>query len=235
MRLRPLLTAALACALPLTAVAAVGDAVAAQPGAVRAVPDDCPNPPNELPGPYYCNEARLGPAVLPNTEPVATLLRGYQRFGGLSATHFVKLYATDKGDWQFAPDRGFQKLDGKVDMTRWTVPVGTELDRFGPLKGGYLSDPGTPFVQRSLTPDALNPDGDGKAYHCLNVLQEFDVRRGHTAAFFGMPGGGVQEWLDKDLKPEQLDGQEYKIDVLVKEKYLEVVDDQQCAVTPTGA
>ncbi|MEU3497410.1 TNT domain-containing protein [Kitasatospora cineracea] len=136
------------------------------------------------PGRYYCGDSRLGPAVLPGTEPVATLLRGYQRFGA--------------------------------------------------LKGGYLSDPGTPFAQRSLTPDALNPDKDGKPHHCLNVLKPFDVQRGHTAAFYGMPGGGIQEWLDKKLKPEGLEG-DSKIDNLIAKGYLAVVSDDECTVTPTGA
>ncbi|GHF59940.1 hypothetical protein GCM10018790_42330 [Kitasatospora xanthocidica] len=239
MRLRSMFVVSLACALPMTGVAAAGNAVA-QPRSVRAVlPDDCPTrtvPPVEHPEQYYCQDPRLGPAALPNTEPVATLLRGYQRFGGLSATNFVKLYAdSTTGNWLFAPDRGFQRLNGQVNRTRWTVPVGTRLDRFGALKGGYLADPGTPFTQLAVTPDALNPDTDGKAYHCLNALKPFDVWRGHVAAFYGMPGGGIQEWLDKALKPQELGDKDYKINVLIDEKYLEVVPDDQCVVTPTGA
>ncbi|MFJ5921137.1 TNT domain-containing protein [Kitasatospora sp. NPDC092948] len=236
MRLRSLFTVSLACALPLTGVAAVGTATA-QPRDVRTVlPDDCPTrtvPPVEHAELYYCKDPRLGLADLPNTEPVANLLRGYQRFGGLSAPHFVTLYAKADGDWQFAPDRGFQRLNGKVDETVWTVPVGTKLDRFGKRDGGYLSDAGTPFVQRSMTPDAFNPQADGKIYHCLNALKEFKVQRGHTGAFFGMPGGGVQEWLDATLKPEGFTG-DYKIENLIHEKYLEEVSADQCVVTPTG-
>ncbi|WP_073812862.1 TNT domain-containing protein [Kitasatospora sp. CB01950] len=239
MRLRSLFTVSLACALPLTGLAGVGTA-AARPGDVRSVlPDDCPVrtvPPVEHPELYYCKDPRLGPAVLPNTEPVATLLRGYQRFGGLSATNFVKLYAkADTGDWEYPADRGFQRLDGKVDQTRWTVPVGTKLDRFGELKGGYISDPGTPLTQRSMTPDTLNPDSNGKVYHCLNTLKPFDVQRGHIAAFAAMPGGGIQEWLDRTLKPAELGDKDYKIDVLIAEKYLEEVSADHCVVTPTGA
>lgn len=66
-------------------------------------------------------------------------------------------------------------------------------------------------------------------------MRRFDVWRGHTAAFYGMPGGGVQEWLDKALKPAALGTKDYKIDVLIAEGYLQVVDDDQCVVTPTGA
>ncbi|MFB7470803.1 TNT domain-containing protein [Kitasatospora sp. NPDC056184] len=242
MRLRSMLTVSLACALPFTGIAVAGDAAArpAGTGAVRS--DECPGGPVDPPHPelYYCGQARLGPAALPNTEPVATMLRGYQRFGGLSATHFVQLYAnTDpqqSGRWIYPPDRGFQRINDVVDKTRWTVPQGTKLDRFGALHGGYFSDPGTPFNQRSVTPDSLNPDPDrGKAYFCLSVLKPFDVWRGHTAAFYGMPGGGVQEWLDRDLKPAELGDKDYKIDVLVNEKYLAVIGDDECAVTPTGA
>ncbi|GAA3000463.1 hypothetical protein GCM10010519_36200 [Streptomyces lactacystinicus] len=245
MRLRPMfalsLSLSLACALPLAGVAVAEDAAGRSAGAGVVRSAECPDgPADPHPELYYCGQSRLGPAALPNTEPTATLLRGYQRFGGLSAPHFVTLYAnTDpkqSGDWVYAPDRGFQQINGVVDETQWTVPVGTRLDRFGALHGGYLSDPGTPFTQRSLTPDSLNPDpDDGEVYHCLSVLKPFDVRRGHVAAFYGMPGGGIQEWLDKTLKPKELGEKDYKIDVLVAEQYLAVVNDDQCAVTPTGA
>ncbi|MFE2729349.1 TNT domain-containing protein [Kitasatospora sp. NPDC059327] len=240
MRLRPMFTLSLACALPLTGIAVAGGAVARPAPTARAGSAECPDAPADPhPERYYCGQRRLGPAALPNTDPVAEMLRGYQRFGGLSAVNFVKLYADPTPDkvWVYPPDRGFQQINGVVDKTLWTVPAGTKLDRFGALHGGYFADPGTPFAQRSVTPDALNDDAseDGRSYHCLVVRKSFDVWRGHTAAFYGMPGGGVQEWLDKDLKPKELGEKEYKINVLVDEKYLDIVADDECAVTPTGA
>ncbi|MFD7831772.1 TNT domain-containing protein [Kitasatospora sp. NPDC059803] len=247
MRVRTMLAASLACALPITGLTAAGGAAAAQPvnaqpvnaqsvRAVAVVPDDCPPPPDAtespMAGKYYCSQERFGPAAIPNDEPAATLLRGYQRFGGLSASHFVQLYydATDKR-WAYAPDRGFQRLDGKLDQTVYTVPIGTKLIRFGDITkgGGYLADPGTPFVQMAVTPDALNG-----GYHCLSAEKEFRVQKGHVAAFYGMPGGDVQEWLDPALAPSGLEGG-YKVNNLIAKGYLSELQAEQCNVAPTGS
>ncbi|MFD4537721.1 TNT domain-containing protein [Kitasatospora sp. NPDC058397] len=242
MRVRTMLAASLACALPITGLTAAGGAAAAQPvnaQSVRAaavVPDDCPPPPDAtespMAGKYYCSQERFGPAAIPNDEPAATLLRGYQRFGGLSASHFVQLYydATDKR-WAYAPDRGFQRLDGKLDQTVYAVPIGTKLIRFGDILngGGYLADPGTPFVQMAVTPDALNG-----GYHCLRAEAVFKVQKGHVAAFYGMPGGGVQEWLDPNLAPAGLEGG-YKVNNLIAKGYLSELPAERCNVTPTGS
>lgn len=247
MRVRTMFAASLACALPITGLTAAGGAAAAQSvnaqpvnaqpvRAAAAVPDDCPPPPDvtesPITGVYYCDQERFGPAAIPNDEPAATLLRGYQRFGGLSAGHFVQLYydATDRR-WAYVPDRGFQRLDGKLDQTVYTVPIGTKLIRFGDITkgGGYLADPGTPFVQMAVTPDALNG-----GYHCLRAEAVFKVQKGHVAAFYGMPGGGVQEWLDPDLAPAGLEGG-YKVNNLIAKGYLSELPAERCNVTPTGS
>ncbi|MCU7821154.1 TNT domain-containing protein [Kitasatospora sp. DSM 101779] len=231
MRSLTLVSMSMAAALPLTLVAAAGDAVAAAP--VRAahrqsLPADCPDllPPDD-PTVYYCGRPELGPAVLPSTGAVAALLKGYHRLGGLQPTQFLDWYRN--GDqWKYPGNRGFAELNGVLDMQRRTMLPGGLLDRFGADTGKYLANGGTPYAKRALPPDSLN--GPGNGYHCYVVNRDFQVQAGHIAAGFAQPGFGTQEWLDPALKPADFaDSETYNVANLVKHEYLADAAPERCA------
>jgi hypothetical protein len=234
MRSRALVSMSVVAALPLTLLAAAGSAGAAVP--VRAVvspqspPTDCPNllPPDD-PTVYYCGRQELGPATLPSTGPVSTLLKGYRRFGGLQPTQFLDWYRT--GDlWKYPDNRGFAEVNGVLDMHLQTMEPGGLLDRFGADTGKYLATGGTPYAKRALPPDSLN--GAGNGYHCYVVARDFRVEAGHIAAGFAQPGFGTQQWLDPALKPSDFDDSEtYNVANLVKHEYLQIAAPERC----TGA
>ncbi|GAA2808795.1 TNT domain-containing protein [Kitasatospora sp. CM 4170] len=231
MRSLTLVSMSMAAALPLTLLAAAGDAVAAAPvrtSTQRALPADCPDllPPDD-PAVYYCGRRELGPAVLPTQGPVAALLVGYHRLGGLQPTQFLDWYRS--GDqWKYPDNRGFAELNGVLDMHRQTVQPGRTLDRFGADTGKYLATGGTPYAKRALPPDSLN--GTGFNYHCYVVNRDFSVQTGHIAAAFAQPGFGYQQWLDPALKPSDFsDSETYNVANLVKHQYLQDAPPERCA------
>ncbi|MEW1908783.1 TNT domain-containing protein [Kitasatospora sp. NPDC085895] len=230
MRSLMLVSLSMAAALPLTLVAAAGEAAAAAPAraAARQLPADCPDllPPDD-PTVHYCGRPELGPAVLPTTGPVATLLKGYHRLGGLQPTQFLDWYRV--GDqWKYPGNRGFAELNGVLDMNRRTMEPGGLLDRFGADTGKYLATGGTPYAKRALPPDSLN--GAGNGYHCYVVNRDFDVQAGRIAAGFAQPGFGVQEWLDPALRPADFaDSETYNVANLVKHEYLADTAPERCA------
>ncbi|MDM8084224.1 TNT domain-containing protein [Cellulomonas cellasea] len=80
------------------------------------------------------------------------------------------------------------------DPTLFAEMFGTELDRVGEPGGSFLGvPPGTPWAQRSLTPDTL-----GSAVHQYTLDATASARHGVTiqvsqvAEAFAQPGGGIQ-------------------------------------------
>ncbi|WP_354643725.1 TNT domain-containing protein [Kitasatospora camelliae] len=236
MRPSTLVSMSMAAALPLTFLAAAGDAVAApvRTASHRAVlPADCPDllPPDD-PTVYYCGRQELGPAVLPGTGPVASLLKGYHRLGGLQPVQFLSWYR-DGNQWKYPDNRGFAERNGVLDMHERTVDPGGTLDRFGADSGKYLATGGTPYAKRALPPDSLN--GDGYNYHCYVVNRGFRVQTGHIAAGFAQPGFGHQQWLDPALKPSDFEPAEtYNVANLVKHEYLRTAEPERCVGDANG-
>jgi hypothetical protein len=80
---------------------------------------------------------------------------------------------------------------------------GDLMDRFGTGDGRFLSPDGTPFAERSLPPDSLNPVQSGDSwvdsYHRYEVVKAFDAKVAVVAPAFGQPGGGLQVFIDKGL------------------------------------
>ncbi|KAJ7803207.1 hypothetical protein B0H14DRAFT_2889610, partial [Mycena olivaceomarginata] len=143
---------------------------------------------------YFCGDERLGPAELPKTAPVSTMLVNYDRLGGLCAKDFLKTYINaTSGRYIYPPKPGFQisstthkPIDGEEELA-----VGTLLDRFGAeTGGGYFSPAGTPYGQRALPPSSLNTkEGSPVAdYHVYRVEKPFlmlvgPIARGGTQYF----------------------------------------------------
>lgn len=225
MRTSVLTGASLAATLLVSAVA-VPVASAADPPAY--CPREQYRPTDEDLKTYYCGFKELGPLTLPATGPVATLLKGYDRLGGLTPDQFLKWYREGL-NWKYPDNNGFKKHDDKVEMQVETMAVGTKLDRFGPSTGGYLSTAGTPYAQRSVPPDDLNKIAGQDNYYCYAVLKEFPVQQGPGAAAFAQPGGGTQQWLDKTHEPEGWSpADKYNVDMLVQKGYLQEKTDDVC-------
>ncbi len=72
------------------------------------------------------------------------------------------------------------------------VPAGLLLDRFGSDHGRWLFAADTPFAQRSLPPDLLDPTRVGLGQRVFLVVRDLVVRAGVVAPWFGQPGGAAR-------------------------------------------
>lgn len=74
---------------------------------------------------------------------------------------------------------------------------GAVVDRFGTLDGFLVWPEGTPFAQRSLPPDVLDPDFPELGRLVLGCAAEVPVLARVTAPWFGQPGGAVVMRLER--------------------------------------
>ncbi|WP_064744212.1 TNT domain-containing protein [Actinomadura oligospora] len=183
-----------------------GPASAAETGPVSAsVPLQPLGPVSACSADDYDNDARLGPAVLPDRGVVGRELVGYQRFGGMTEAGFLKQYWDSAANgWRYPPADGFLiGRDGKPVKHAYRLRVNLRVDRFGSEYGGFLAPYGTRYAKRSIPPQSLdnaqNPAGcNWRAYR---VLRAFEVQSGPIAPAFAQPGHGVQYMLDGALVP----------------------------------
>ncbi|KAJ7100415.1 hypothetical protein C8R44DRAFT_859333 [Mycena epipterygia] len=169
---------------------------------VAQLPDkcDCAGTANTTDARYLCGDHRLGPVYLPSISPIgAGMLYKYDRFNGLCPGAFLSAW-TFNGSYRFPEPMGFQLNNASKPIEGFeTLVNGTLVDRFGATTGKFLAPAYTPFRQRSLTPESLNPprSGPGPAadYHLYRVEKNFTVLTGTTAAWFGQPGQGTQYFL----------------------------------------
>src|SRR4051794_28808841 len=89
----------------------------------------------------YQNDARLGPKRLPNAGPLKTVLKGYDRFDGMTAKGYLAKYYDDAGKtWRYPPQGGYLlNPDGSPVKLQLTIFTGQRIDRFGSEFGSYLS------------------------------------------------------------------------------------------------
>lgn len=171
---------------------------------------------------YLDGNELLGPKDLPATGPVARLLTGYQRLGGLSSEEFLFRYQNTEpkqvgntGVWRWPPGAsGFNpKIGppfGAPDDFKVRLDAGQRLDRFGlPTNGFFLAPAGMPFSERALPPSSLKtwpatPDNKGPeaGYHVYCVAKPFDVDSGKIFSWFEQTGSGTQYWLKPEYMPE---------------------------------
>jgi hypothetical protein len=77
------------------------------------------------------------------------------------------------------------------DPSRATLVPGARVARFGPDAGRFVAPAGTPFGARSLPSSSARDD-----YSVFEVLKPIGVDAGVAAPWFGMPGLGMQYYLD---------------------------------------
>lgn len=160
---------------------------------------------------YVENNPLLGPDALPNVGSFAPLFEGYDQLSGLSGRVFLTYFYDPKAmymrkpspDWIYPPDHGFLIVKGKAEEKSGEIRAGTEVDRFGPTRGSFLSFAGTPYAKRSLPPNSLDPPMGGTIcnYHRYRVRIAFRAEVGPIAPAFGQPGLGEQIFLDPKLVP----------------------------------
>ncbi|MDM8084222.1 TNT domain-containing protein [Cellulomonas cellasea] len=80
------------------------------------------------------------------------------------------------------------------DPTVFAEMFGTELDRIGEPRGFFLGiPPGTPWAQRSLTPDTLGSRVFQYFFDAAAASREgVEIQVSQVARAFGQPGGGIQ-------------------------------------------
>jgi hypothetical protein len=81
------------------------------------------------------------------------------------------------------------------DRALVTVPVGTEIDRFGDESGNLVYAAGTMYGNRSLPPDWLN-----RRYHVYRVRQPIPAVQGVAVPWFGQVGGGTGYFLPRSVR-----------------------------------
>ncbi|MFD3455713.1 TNT domain-containing protein [Streptomyces sp. NPDC058691] len=139
---------------------------------------------------FFCGDPRLGPRVLPSKGLIGSLLVGYRRLAGQNANGFLQTwFNTSTQSYRNPPNDGFLNPPGLI-----TLSVGQRIDRFGGEGGRFLAPAGSPYAQRSLTPQSLNTFDGGYPfnYHLYKVVRPFTVRVGLVAPFYGQPGNGLQ-------------------------------------------
>ncbi|MGW9347262.1 TNT domain-containing protein [Nocardiopsis flavescens] len=235
-------TAAGAAALALLAVAAPAHAdplpaPARTAAAPAAAPADCPAltppPTAEDLERYLCGDPRLGPAELPGQGPVAGLLEGYDRLGGLTPAGFLDRWWGPQG-WEYPDHMGFEVVDGEPVTETTVLPEGWMLDRFGSPWGTFLAPAGAPYTQRALPPDSLNtwPDGPENNYTCFEVTEELPALTGPIAPHFEQPGGGEQVLVPAGGLPEPVADEYARVNELLDLGYLEARPVGECAAFP---
>ncbi|MEU7525117.1 TNT domain-containing protein [Saccharothrix sp. NPDC042600] len=169
-------------------------------------------------GPFFRDDERLGPKVLPpETHVVGRLLDKYKRFGNEpDAEAFLAKYWDGK-HWKYPSNYGFVG----TPSSKLLLP-GEVVDRFGGQSGKFLSPIGTPYAQRSLPPQSLNTCEYepgvrmSYGYYRYKVDRPFAVLSGTTASWFGQPGGGKQFKVETPVgAPDR-----WNVDWLVRNYYL---------------
>ncbi|GAA1207939.1 glycohydrolase toxin TNT-related protein [Prauserella alba] len=100
-----------------------------------------------------------------------------------------------------------QPLPGEPPLTLFrgkemrTLPVGSELDRFGGANGNLTYAAGTPFEERSLVPEWVN-----RPYHVYRVQRPLETLAGVAIPWFNQPGGGAAYMLPASIEELLADG-----------------------------
>lgn len=156
----------------------------------------------------FHDDARLGPASLPDAGAVGRQLIGYRRTGRLGTKAFLARYYdptanSGQGGWIYPPDNGYVTLpDGSPIEWRQMLAPGEDIDRYGSEYGSFLAPEGLPYAARAIPPASL--DGTPAAacnYHDYRVVKPFTVDAGPIAPWFGQPGHGLQFQLAAGLVP----------------------------------
>ncbi|PXY38053.1 TNT domain-containing protein [Prauserella flavalba] len=94
-----------------------------------------------------------------------------------------------------------QPLSGEPPLTLFrgkemrTLPVGSELDRFGGANGNLTYAAGTPFEERSLVPEWVS-----RPYHLYRVQRPLEALAGVAIPWFNQPGGGAAYLLPASIE-----------------------------------
>ncbi len=173
----------------------------------------------------YQDDARLGPKRLPNSGPLRMVLKGYNRFDGMTAKAYLAKYYDDAGKtWRYPPQGGYQITpEGSPVKMQLTLFAGQRIDRFGSEFGGYLSPEGTPYSARGIPPQSLDNTTTPAAcnYSRYKVLKDVPVYSGPIAPALGQPGFGLQYVLDATIFPGNPQG--FNVGYLVTNGFLERV------------
>ncbi|WP_229398922.1 TNT domain-containing protein [Micromonospora okii] len=185
---------------------------------------------------FYGGNPLFGPEQLPAASPVGPLLAGYQRFGGLNETEFLRTYGNTAGTgYVYPPAKGYVLgPDGRPIRNAQTLLPGYRLDRFGFPGGAFLAPLGTPFGARSLPPPNLSTPADSPLanYHVYCVVKPFTVDSGPIAPWFAQPGLGTQFELNPAYLPRA--GSDLSVTWLLAHGYLveEKLAAGPCAAPP---
>lgn len=176
----------------------------------------------------YHDDARLGPKRLPNAGPLRTVLKGYNRFDGMTAKGYLAEYYDDAGKtWRYPPQGGYLlNPDGSPVKLQLTIFTGQRIDRFGSEFGTYLSPEGTPYGARGIPPQSLDNTTTPATcnYTRYKVLKDIPVYSGPIAPALGQPGFGLQYVLDATIFPGAPPvARDFNVGFLVTNGYLERV------------
>ncbi|MEV6865775.1 TNT domain-containing protein [Streptosporangium subroseum] len=161
--------------------------------------------------PYLDDDPNLGPRYLPEDGILGKILRDYEPLNGVAPQNFLDRYWDEATNmWRYPPDYGFAHSggysNGKPLVRAVTLPVGTDLDRFGGEKGFFVSPLGSSYVGRALPPSNLNTFPAAPkyicSYHTYKVIKEFKVDGGPAVAAFQQEGEGRQYHLVSKYIPD---------------------------------
>ncbi|WP_307832221.1 TNT domain-containing protein [Prauserella cavernicola] len=106
-----------------------------------------------------------------------------------------------------------QPMSGEPPLTLFrgkelqTLPVGSELDRFGGANGNLTYAAGTPFEERSLVPEWIS-----RPYHLYRVQRPLEALHGVAIPWFNQPGGGAAYLLPATIEELLAEGDLIELD-----------------------
>jgi hypothetical protein len=125
----------------------------------------------------FDGDPRLGPVDLPDSGPVARIVRRWERFGDLTAAEFLDTY--------------------------WDPDANAGRGSFGSEFGAFLAPILSGYERRAIPPQSLNTFDPAYPcnYHTYRVKKALPVRIGPIAPWFEQLGFGTQYQLDASLLP----------------------------------
>ncbi|MCR3736736.1 Protein of unknown function (DUF4237) [Prauserella salsuginis] len=150
-------------------------------------------------------------APAPPREPVAQQAAATQHRPAAAEPQQAARPQAGQGGQAGQPSGGqqwpIQPLPGEPPLTLFrgkemrTLPVGSELDRFGGANGNLTYAAGTPFEERSLVPEWVN-----RPYHVYRVQRPLETLAGVAIPWFNQPGGGAAYMLPASIEELLADG-----------------------------
>ncbi|MEU6646266.1 TNT domain-containing protein [Saccharomonospora sp. NPDC046836] len=185
---------------PVTATLSPEQATGMRPPATREAGPADGAPPRHVPPAPPREHAPVGRRGLGDAVPTGAAIptgAAPQRRaeGGRPAEKPEPRQSGGQQQWPIQPMPGEPPLTLFRGKEMRTLPIGSELDRFGGANGNLTYAAGTPFEERSLVPEWVS-----RPYHLYRVQRPLEALAGVAIPWFNQPGGGAAYLLPASIE-----------------------------------